>query len=334
MKSPSQLLSLAARFEKMAQAVQQGGKLYFLDPVEANSTSWVQQTLRSEHFIDPTEANRGWGPTSQKALIDFQTAHKIPASGHLDEATLTALKSSVSPESVPQFPQAQTPQVPQTQQTQQAQRPVAAQPTGAGAGVAAMNAAQPAPKAATSSVIKLLKLADRFEKMAQATSELYRLREATPEQIKIVQEQLKNYGQPLGPAGVDGKWGTFSQAALKAFQAKQGLPATGHLDPATISGLNQGPGTNKLPAPPAAAPVAPAPAPAAPQPKTTPYVPKYKGDFEGAPTAPVPFVPKYKGDFEGAPTAPKTKEPWKYPAGYDPKTKSMQGPTWPGDTRK
>ena len=57
-----------------------------------------------------------------------------------------------------------------------------------------------------------------------------------PEFIKRVQTYLaKHYGpQILGPAGVDGKIGRFTSAAIKKFQTDVKINPTGQLDDQTI----------------------------------------------------------------------------------------------------
>jgi peptidoglycan hydrolase-like protein with peptidoglycan-binding domain len=55
------------------------------------------------------------------------------------------------------------------------------------------------------------------------------------EDIKKVQEALKEKGQDPGPA--DGVMGAQTQKALRAFQSKNGLKATGRLDAETAKAL-------------------------------------------------------------------------------------------------
>jgi N-acetylmuramoyl-L-alanine amidase len=61
-----------------------------------------------------------------------------------------------------------------------------------------------------------------------------------PSTLRQVQTTLKQDG--LYHGRVDGKWGPMTQRAVLAFQRKNQLPATGHLDDATLSAL-QGGGT-------------------------------------------------------------------------------------------
>ena len=53
--------------------------------------------------------------------------------------------------------------------------------------------------------------------------------------IEAIQSALKNSGEDVSP---DGVWGPKTVAALRDFQKKQGLHATGHMDRATALKLN------------------------------------------------------------------------------------------------
>jgi peptidoglycan hydrolase-like protein with peptidoglycan-binding domain len=55
------------------------------------------------------------------------------------------------------------------------------------------------------------------------------------EQVKAVQQALKDKGHD--PGDVDGKMGPKTQAALRDYQQKEGLKATGRLDTETASKL-------------------------------------------------------------------------------------------------
>jgi peptidoglycan hydrolase-like protein with peptidoglycan-binding domain len=55
------------------------------------------------------------------------------------------------------------------------------------------------------------------------------------EQVKAVQQALKDKGHD--PGAVDGKMGPKTQAALRDFQSKEGLTASGRLDAETMSKL-------------------------------------------------------------------------------------------------
>lgn len=56
------------------------------------------------------------------------------------------------------------------------------------------------------------------------------------ETVREVQQALKDKGLYTGQ--VDGKWGTKTKAALKAFQESNGLAATGQLDAETKAKLD------------------------------------------------------------------------------------------------
>ena len=58
---------------------------------------------------------------------------------------------------------------------------------------------------------------------------------ATAEQVKSVQQALKDAGHDPGP--IDGKMGPKTQQALREYQQKEGLKATGRLDSETASKL-------------------------------------------------------------------------------------------------
>jgi peptidoglycan lytic transglycosylase B len=53
--------------------------------------------------------------------------------------------------------------------------------------------------------------------------------------LKLVQERLKTEGVYAGP--VDGELNTQTEAALRAYQAKRGLPVSGAADKATLKEL-------------------------------------------------------------------------------------------------
>lgn len=56
------------------------------------------------------------------------------------------------------------------------------------------------------------------------------------ETIRQVQKKLNDEGFSAGP--VDGKWGPKTQAAVKKFQEKKGIDASGQLDEKTLAELN------------------------------------------------------------------------------------------------
>lgn len=55
------------------------------------------------------------------------------------------------------------------------------------------------------------------------------------EQMKLTQETLRDLGYTSGP--IDGIMGSGTAAALRAFQQKTGLRATGRANPATLAAL-------------------------------------------------------------------------------------------------
>jgi peptidoglycan hydrolase-like protein with peptidoglycan-binding domain len=57
----------------------------------------------------------------------------------------------------------------------------------------------------------------------------------SPEQVKAVQQALKDKGHDAGD--IDGKMGPKTQAALRDFQQKEGLKATGRADAETMAKL-------------------------------------------------------------------------------------------------
>ena len=57
----------------------------------------------------------------------------------------------------------------------------------------------------------------------------------TPDEIKQAQESLKTEG--LHPGSIDGRLGPRTRRAIRAYQARAGLPPTGVLDAATFSRL-------------------------------------------------------------------------------------------------
>ncbi len=57
----------------------------------------------------------------------------------------------------------------------------------------------------------------------------------TKDNLKLVQERLKTEGVYAGP--VDGEMNAQTEAALRAYQAKQGLTVSGAADEATLKQL-------------------------------------------------------------------------------------------------
>lgn len=76
-----------------------------------------------------------------------------------------------------------------------------------------------------------------------------------PEQVKAVQQALKDKGHDAG--AIDGKMGPKTQAALRDFQQKEGLKATGRADAETMAKLGVAANTGAVDSPsssPAASP--------------------------------------------------------------------------------
>ena len=57
----------------------------------------------------------------------------------------------------------------------------------------------------------------------------------TKDNLKVIQERLKAEGVYAGP--VDGEVNAQTEAALRAYQQKQGLPVSGEADEATLRAL-------------------------------------------------------------------------------------------------
>jgi peptidoglycan hydrolase-like protein with peptidoglycan-binding domain len=69
---------------------------------------------------------------------------------------------------------------------------------------------------------------------------------ARAEQVKAVQQALKDAGHD--PGAIDGMMGPKTQQALKEYQEKEGLKATGRLDSETASKLGVNAGATGSPA--------------------------------------------------------------------------------------
>ena len=78
---------------------------------------------------------------------------------------------------------------------------------------------------------------------------------ANADQVRAVQQALKDQGHD--PGDIDGKMGPRTQAALRDYQQKQGLKATGQLDAETSAKLGV---ESKTSAAPSAAPSISSPA--------------------------------------------------------------------------
>lgn len=82
-------------------------------------------------------------------------------------------------------------------------------------------------------------------------------------QIRQIQQALNDKGMKLG---VDGVWGRRSDMALRNFQRRQGMAATGQLDPQTRAALGTPlRGEGETPSPPSVSPGAPPSGPQQPQ---------------------------------------------------------------------
>lgn len=57
--------------------------------------------------------------------------------------------------------------------------------------------------------------------------------------VKLAQEALKNLGYDLGSFGVDGKFGSVTEKAVKSFQELNGLEVTGIIDDKTLAALEK-----------------------------------------------------------------------------------------------
>jgi len=62
---------------------------------------------------------------------------------------------------------------------------------------------------------------------------------AGDESVKQLQQALEDAGHSVGDYGIDGLFGSGTEAALKAFQEAQGLEVTGIVDEATLSALKE-----------------------------------------------------------------------------------------------
>jgi peptidoglycan hydrolase-like protein with peptidoglycan-binding domain len=75
----------------------------------------------------------------------------------------------------------------------------------------------------------------KSDAMKSGSSERSARGSGNPEQVKAVQQALKDKGQD--PGDVDGRMGPKTQAALRDFQQKEGLKATGRADAETMAKL-------------------------------------------------------------------------------------------------
>jgi len=118
------------------------------------------------------------------------------------------------------------------------------------------------------------------------------------DQVRSAQESLKAQGFYTGPA--DGEMNAATGKAIRRFQIRNGIDATGELDPATLNALKQN---------------AAATAPAAPAPETE--VPEPVAPPTPEPPAPPPAAPRHPAEPEqndlrrqpAPPAAPRPPEP-------------------------
>ena len=60
---------------------------------------------------------------------------------------------------------------------------------------------------------------------------------STGDAVKLLQTLLIEAKYSIGPSGVDGKFGPYTQAAVESFQADHGLAADGVVGPETAAAL-------------------------------------------------------------------------------------------------
>lgn len=117
---------------------------------------------------------------------------------------------------------------------------------------------------------------------------------ASGDAVVTLQQALVDAGFPLPKFGVDGKFGSETEAAVRAFQKSSGIAIDGLVGPQTMGSLDarfagSGPPVPPVPVPPA--PVPPAPVPPAPVPVPPTPVPPIPVPPVPVPPVPVPPVP-------------------------------------------
>ena len=105
---------------------------------------------------------------------------------------------------------------------------------GSGATSAPTTGADPASPGATSTS-KDMKKSGSMKSSKDSKSGGGMARGGNAEQVKAVQQALKDKGVDPGP--VDGRMGPKTSSALREFQKKEGLKASGHLDAETATKL-------------------------------------------------------------------------------------------------
>ncbi len=127
--------------------------------------------------------------------------------------------------------------------------------------------------------------------------------------ISQLQVELQELGYYTGP--IDGRYSAATIAAVRAFQARLGVPQTGLLDATTLRAihtLGQQSVTPLQPPPPIPAPTTPPPAPPAPAPTAPPPPVTTAAPPPTAPPAPAPTPPPAPPPTE-APTTTSTAPP-------------------------
>jgi uncharacterized YkwD family protein len=118
--------------------------------------------------------------------------------------------------------------------------------------------------------------------LSQATAAFAFGKGASGPDVSAVQAMLKSMGYFTG--NITGFYGTQTEAAVKRFQAKYGLPITGAVDPKTLESILWAYGSIKIPKAPTPVPT-PVPTPKTPTPAPTP-----------APAPKPPGVPSLSAD--------------------------------------
>jgi len=164
---------------------------------------------------------------TQEALRDFQLERDLPASGDLDEATITALRLALRAADRAETPAEPAPAPAEPAPAEPA--PAAAEPAPAPAEPAPAEQGQRGAEDA---------LRDLFNLSPSSSGAAFRplAPGARGDRVSALQRDLNRAGASIA---VDGQFGPGTESALRAFQEAKGLPVTGSLDAATERALQR-----------------------------------------------------------------------------------------------